>query len=136
MSIFVAWFLRAGWKYLAVIAIVTGAYYWAHHRGAMEERAAWQAAQAKAIEAMRKAEGAMQDAVDTAAKLKAQRDEARNIAADRETGKVTNYYVTRPNERAAVCLPADRVQPLNSGRAAIAGTASPSGAANADAGHP
>ena len=95
MSIFVAWFLRAGWKYLAVIAIVTGAYYWAHHRGAMEERAVWERKEIADVKEAAKATAAMQAAVDQAEIANAQRDAAYALAREPNTREVIRYVKTK-----------------------------------------
>lgn len=95
MSMFIAWFLRAGWKYLAVIAIVGGAYYWAHHRGAMEERAKWEKKEIAAVKEAARLTVAMQAAVDEAEIAKAQAATAYALAREPNTREVIRYVKTK-----------------------------------------
>lgn len=96
MSIFIAWFLRGGWQYLAAIGIVVGAYYWAHHRGVMEERGVWEKKEIAAVKEAAKATAAMQAAVDQAEIANAQRDAAYALAREPNTREVVRYVKSKP----------------------------------------
>lgn len=115
-----------------VVALIGGAWtidHLAYGRGVEDERAAW--AEGAEATAAAYAEAA-QDAAQLRETMRADVEQVTTRVIER----TRIHYATRPVDRDAVCLPADRVQSVISAREAIAAAAGGSvgGATDTDAG--
>lgn len=102
MSIFIAWFLRGGWQYLAAIGLILGAYHWAWSRGANHTQAKWDAAVARGVLIVAKRNAELQEAKNTAEAASAERNRMYELA-NRPIQNEVNAYVKTP-AAAARCI--------------------------------
>ena len=117
------WALRLA-PYVGGVLLAGAAYLWAYDNGRDAERAKWQAVQAKAAEAQRQREAALQAQVDAAGAALSERSQ--NVERIREKAQIVtrNYYVENPAAN-VLCLGPDRLRHVAQSDAAALGAPAP-----------
>lgn len=110
-------------RWIAAVAAVLGALWWAYDAGRDGERAKWRAEAARAVEAARAREAALQAQVDAAGAALSEKQQQIADVSRNATGKTKVYYVTNPDRNRA-CLDAGRVQHIAEADAAAIAAAS------------